>query len=76
MQQTFYQWLTTQIEREDLVGDFAATMQNYDEPQSTRKKANAHMKWATWLVDKNASPDVIRAFNLAWQEYQSDATLS
>ncbi len=76
MQQTFYQWLTSQTDREDVVGAFAATMEQFEEPQSTRKKVNAHMKWATWLVDKNASPDVIRAFNLAWREYQADVELS
>lgn len=70
MQQTFYQWLNGQIERPDIVGDFAYTMQQFEEPQSNRKKANAHMKWATWLVDKNASQEVIEAFNTAWDEYQ------
>lgn len=76
MQKTFYQWLTNQTDREDVVGDFAATMQQFEEPQATRKKANAHMKWATWLVDKNATSDVIRAFNLAWQEYQENVEFS
>jgi len=76
MQQTFYQWLTSQTDREDIVGAFAVTMKQFDEPQATRKRANAHMKWATWLVDQNASPDVIRAFNLAWREYQENVGLS
>jgi uncharacterized protein YozE (UPF0346 family) len=67
---SFYQWLNTQIERKDVVGDFAHTMSHSEEPQATRKKANGHMIWATWLVDKNASPAVIEAFNLAWHEYQ------
>lgn len=70
MHETFYQWLTTQIKRQDIVGDFAITMQQFEEPKSNRKKANAHMKWATWLVDKNASQEVIEAFNTAWDEYQ------
>jgi len=68
--QTFYQWLQSQTEREDIVGDFAYTMKDFEEPQATRKRANGHMKWATWLVDKKASPELIRAFNLAWREYQ------
>jgi uncharacterized protein YozE (UPF0346 family) len=67
---SFYQWLKTQIERKDVVGDFATTMSQFEEPKATRKKANGHMIWATWLVDKNASPAVIEAFNLAWHEYQ------
>lgn len=67
---SFYQWLKTQIERKDIIGDFAHIISQFDEPQATRKKANGHMIWATWLVDKNASPAVIEAFNLAWTEYQ------
>jgi len=67
---SFYQWLQTQIERKDIIGAFAHTISQFEEPQATRKKANGHMIWATWLVDKNASPDVIEAFNMAWNEYQ------
>ncbi|MEZ4591279.1 MAG: YozE family protein [Chloroflexota bacterium] len=68
---SFYQWLKTQIERNDIIGDFAHTISQFDEPQTNRKKANGHMIWATWLVDKNASPAVIEAFNTAWHEYQN-----
>ncbi|GJM40310.1 MAG: hypothetical protein DHS20C20_05920 [Ardenticatenaceae bacterium] len=68
---SFYQWLKTQKERKDIIGDFAFTMSNFEEPKATRKKANGHMIWATWLVDKNASPAVIEAFNTAWNEYQT-----
>ena len=67
---SFYKWLQTQTERKDIVGDFAHTMSQFEEPKATRKKANGHMIWATWLVDKNASPAVIEAFNRAWHEYQ------
>jgi uncharacterized protein YozE (UPF0346 family) len=67
---SFYQWLKTQKDRKDVVGDFAHTISQFEEPQPTRKKINGHMIWATWLVDKNATPDVIEAFNLAWHEYQ------
>lgn len=69
--QSFYQWLGKQTERKDIIGDFAFTMQQFEEPTTTRKKANPHMIWATWLVDKNASPKVIEAFNKAWTEYQT-----
>ena len=68
---SFYQWLKTQTERADIIGDFAHTISQFDEPKATRKKANGHMIWATWLVDKNASPAVIEAFNTAWHEYQA-----
>lgn len=67
---SFYQWLGHQTDRNDIIGDFAFTMQQFEEPTTTRKKANPHMIWATWLVDKNASPKVIEAFNVAWTEYQ------
>lgn len=67
---SFYQWINTQTERQDIVGDFAHIISQFDEPKATRKKANGHMIWATWLVDKNATPAVIDAFNLAWHEYQ------
>jgi uncharacterized protein YozE (UPF0346 family) len=73
---SFYQWLNTQKERKDIIGDFAHTMSQFEEPKATRKKANGHMIWATWLVDKNASPAVIEAFNLAWNEYQVQIQLS
>ncbi|VAW35514.1 hypothetical protein MNBD_CHLOROFLEXI01-2374 [hydrothermal vent metagenome] len=67
---SFYQWINNQIERQDAVGDFAHTISQFEEPKATRKKANGHMIWATWLVDKNATPAVIEAFNTAWVEYQ------
>ncbi|MCA9898277.1 MAG: hypothetical protein KC433_08805 [Anaerolineales bacterium] len=70
---TFYKWLQKQTERNDVIGDFAHTMSQFEEPKATRKKANGHMIWATWLVDKNASPAVIEAFNTAWHEYQRQA---
>ncbi|MCA9917768.1 MAG: hypothetical protein KC445_07445 [Anaerolineales bacterium] len=73
---SFYQWLQKQTERHDIIGDFAHMISHFDEPQATRKKANGHMIWATWLVDKNASPAVIEAFNTAWNEYQSQVQLS
>lgn len=73
---SFYQWLKMQTERNDIIGDFAHTISQFDEPKATRKKANGHMIWATWLVDKNASPAVIEAFNTAWNEYQSLVRLS
>lgn len=68
--ETFYQWLQCQTEREDMVGDFAHTMGQFDEPKPNRKKISGHMVWATWLVDKRATAEVIEAFNLAWKEYQ------
>lgn len=70
---TFYKWLQKQTGRNDVIGDFAHTMSQFEEPKATRKKANGHMIWATWLVDKNASPAVIEAFNTAWHEYQRQA---
>jgi len=69
---SFYQWLQNQVEREDIVGDFAFTMRQFEEPQSTRKKISGHMLWATWLIDKKATADVIDAFNVAWEEYQEE----
>lgn len=67
---SFYQWLTHQKEREDIVGDFAITVGQLEEPQANRKKISGHMLWATWLVDHRATDEVIEAFNRAWREYQ------
>ena len=67
---SFYQWLTHQTEREDIVGDFAFTVGQLEEPQANRKKISGHMLWATWLVDQRATDEVIEAFNRAWREYQ------
>ncbi len=71
MMESFYQWLQYQTEREDAVGDFAYTVGQFDEPTPARKKISGHMLWATWLVDKKATADLIEAFNQAWREYQS-----
>ena len=68
--QSFYQWLQHQVERDDIIGDFAYTVGQFEEPTSTRKKISGHMLWATWLIDKKATDEVIDAFNVAWQEYQ------
>lgn len=70
MMDSFYQWLQQQTDREDVVGDFACTVHQFSAPTPPRKKISGHMTWATWLVDKNATADVIDAFNLAWREYQ------
>lgn len=69
---TFYQWLQYQMERKDEVGDFAYTIRQFEEPKPARKKISGHMMWATWLVDKRATDDVIEAFNLAWREFQEE----
>jgi hypothetical protein len=71
--ESFYHWLQYQIEREDVVGDFACTVRQFEEPVPNRKKMSGHMMWATWLIDKRATADVIEAFNLAWREYQTVA---
>ena len=68
--QSFYQWLKHQVEREDVIGDFAYTIGQFEEPRPTRKKISGHMLWSTWLVDKRATAEVIDAFNAAWREYQ------
>ena len=67
---SFYQWLGKQVDRGDLVGDFAYTMMQFDEPKSRRKRRSHHEVWASWLIDHEASGRVIHAFNNAWQEYQ------
>jgi len=73
---SFYQWLQIQVEREDIVGDFAYTVSQFEEPIPTRKKISGHMMWASWLVDRRATSDVIDAFNIAWQEYQEQLVIA
>ena len=69
---SFYQWLQVQVDREDIVGDFAYTVGQFEEPKPSRKKISGHMMWASWLVDKRATADLIDAFNVAWNEYQQE----
>ena len=69
---TFYQWLLTQVERDDIVGEFAhAVSQIDDEPQMSRhQKKDSHKVWADWLLRHKASEEVLAAFNMAWKVYQ------
>lgn len=70
---TFYQWLQSQIERDDAVGAFATIVGQLEEPQpATKKRISPHMIWSSWLVEQNPTWDVINAFNLAWREYQQE----
>ena len=70
---SFYEWLGKQVDREDIVGSFAYTIRQYEEPQEEKRyRGKEHYKWATWLVDQKASWEVINAFNITWKVYQHE----
>jgi uncharacterized protein YozE (UPF0346 family) len=69
--QTFQQWLESQRERKDIVGDFAFTILQDDELPTYKKRGDEHQMWAKWLVNHKPSQELINAFNVAWKEYQA-----
>ena len=68
---TFQQWLESQRERKDIVGDFAFTILEQDERPNDKKPGDEHRMWTKWLVDHSPSQELINAFNVAWMEYQA-----
>jgi hypothetical protein len=65
----FEEWLISQQERNDLIGDLARlpSLQNA-ELKSSRRKSDEHKNWAD-IVISIAEPEHIAIFNEAWQEF-------
>jgi hypothetical protein len=65
----FEDWLSTQQERKDEIGDLARIPDMQDVAQQTSKrKSDEHMEWVN-VVIKIAQPGHIAVFNDAWQEF-------
>lgn len=65
---TFTQWLRTQIDRDDPIGDVAR-----DAAMDTRRKPhqNTLMAWQTFLSTAGASTVAQRALIEAWEAYEA-----
>lgn len=68
---TFQNWLASQKERQDNIGQLARKWADIDLNKriyARRRKNDEHMKWATILTRHN-NPSYIRTFNAAWKEF-------
>jgi len=65
----FEEWLVSQQNREDVIGDFARVLDVEDVRQKfSRRKSDEHKNWADVVIGI-AQPGYVDAFNEAWQEF-------
>ena len=65
----FADWLNTQQNREDEIGDLARALTLQDStPKPSRRIIDEHKSWAD-IVTKSDTPGHIFAFNDAWHEF-------
>lgn len=70
MNLTFNSWLFNQKDRQDQIGKLARFLNRLDHrPVQQRGRSDEHKKWAN-IITRHGEPEHIRAFNLAWHEYQ------
>jgi uncharacterized protein YozE (UPF0346 family) len=65
--QLFYEWLATQAQRSDPIGDLAKDVVNDPNAKPLR---NYLSDWVRYLRAKGALPAAIAALTQAWSEYQ------
>jgi ABC-type thiamine transport system substrate-binding protein len=65
----FEEWLTSQQNREDMIGNFARILDVEDVRQKfSRRKLDEHKNWADVVIGI-AQPGYVDVFNEAWQEF-------
>ena len=71
MDTSFQNWLLQQQSRKDRVGSLARAVSTADLSYiPPRRKNDEHKKWAD-IITRQGQPEHIRAFNRAWDEYQT-----
>ena len=63
---TFERWLSSQVGRDDEVGDFAKFVQN--DPKHPR--SCVYTKWISYLRGHGGTPEERMAFKASWREWQ------
>ena len=63
---TFERWLSSQVERDDEVGDFAKFVQN--DPKHPR--SCVYEKWRSYVRRRGGSQGEKEAFKRGWREWQ------
>jgi len=62
----FYQWVISQADRRDVVGDFASDVKR---DRGAPKESASHDEWLSHLVRSKASKEAIDSFKQAWSEF-------
>ena len=64
----FYEWLITQTDRDDPIGDLASDMKRDQDVPTTEDDREI---WALHLQKRNESYEALAALSAGWEEYQS-----